>query len=81
MGRSHVGFQCWVERSRCVSCGRCELRSHGGDAASAPWRCRTAARRRSIIDLGVAAQIDNGQGKGNKRGVLTDDVEAVDRGR
>jgi hypothetical protein len=29
----------------------------------------------------VVAQLDNGQGTGNERGFLTDDVQAADRGR
>jgi hypothetical protein len=29
----------------------------------------------------VVAQLNNGQGTGNERGVLTDDVQAADRGR
>jgi hypothetical protein len=33
------------------------------------------------MDLGRAAQLDNGHGTGNEHGVLTDDVQAVDRGR
>jgi hypothetical protein len=33
------------------------------------------------MDLGVVAQLNNGQGTGNKRGILTDDVQATDRGR
>jgi hypothetical protein len=32
-------------------------------------------------DLGVVAQLNNGQGTGNERGVLTDDEQAADRGR
>jgi hypothetical protein len=31
------------------------------------------------MDLGVAC--DNGQGTGNERGVLTNDMQVVDRGR
>jgi hypothetical protein len=75
VGRGHAGFQRWVERSWRV------LRSHGGDGASAPRRCRTAAKRRSTTDLGMAAQLNNGHGTGNEHGVLTDDVQAADRGR
>jgi hypothetical protein len=34
-----------------------------------------------MTDLGVAAQFNNGQGTGNDSGVLTDDVQAANRGR
>jgi hypothetical protein len=33
------------------------------------------------MNLGMAAQLGNGHGTGNEHGVLTDDVQAVDRGR
>jgi hypothetical protein len=33
------------------------------------------------MDLGMAVQLDNGHGAGNEHGVLTDNVQAVDRGR
>jgi hypothetical protein len=57
------------------------LRRHGGDAAPTPRWCGTTTRRCSTMDLGVVAQLNNGQGTGNKRGILTDDVQATDRGR
>jgi hypothetical protein len=33
------------------------------------------------MDLGVVAQLDNGQGTGNEHRVLTNDEQTADRGR
>jgi hypothetical protein len=67
VGHGHTGFQHWV--------GLITVLHHrGAGAASSPWLC-------SMTDLGMVAQVDNGQGTRNECGVLTDDVQAADRGR